>query len=163
MSGSLVRSDSSVTIPLSTSRPAAFGQLDVRHGADADQHQVGRHDFSAVDAHAGDLAVRADDRSATVRDMRSVTPCSSCTSANIRPEVVAERHGQRNRVALENGDVVAQRLGGGGNLHADPAGADEHQPLAARLEEAVQRLGVVEGAQVVDAVQIGAGKRQPPR
>ena len=47
----------------------------------------------------------------------------------------------------------------GGDLAADPARADDDEPSAG-VEHGAQRVGVLDGAQDVDAVEIGAGDRR---
>ena len=58
--------------------------------------------------------------------------------------------------------IAALGAGGGGNLGADPARADRHQ-LAAGLDPLGDRVGVGDGAQVEDSVEVGAGDAEAAR
>ena len=78
-------------------------------------------------------------------------------------ELVSERGGQRDRVPLEDRHLVAEGARRRGDLHPDPAGADEHDPAAAARDRRAEALAVVDGAQVVHAVEVGSRDGEPAR
>ena len=69
---------------------------------------------------------------------------------------------QRDRVGGDEGDLESALPRRRGDLGADPAGAD-HDHRAAAVEPFAQRVGVLDAAQVVHAVELGAGNREPAR
>ena len=69
---------------------------------------------------------------------------------------------QRDRVGGDNGDLQSALPRGGGDLGADPAGSDDDDRAAA-VEPFAQHVRVIDGAQVVNAVELGAGDREPAR
>ena len=77
-------------------------------------------------------------------------------------DLVAEHALQRHRQRVDEHDVGAELARRGGDLRPDPAGADDRHALGGtdRLAESV---GVVDGAEVVDAVERGAGKVEVAR
>ena len=77
-------------------------------------------------------------------------------------ELGAEDPLERQRGHLDHRHLASLLAGGGGDLGADPAGPDDHQPLAV-LDPLADQLGIAEGPQVVDAVEIGAGHVEAPR
>ena len=72
--------------------------------------------------------------------------------------LAAEHALQRDRVRVDDGDVKAALPRRGGELGADPAGADDDDRAAA-LEPFAQCVGVADAAQVVHAIQ----RRRPAR
>ena len=67
--------------------------------------------------------------------------------------------GERAVGGLDDGDRAAGLAGGGGELRADPARADDDD-VVLPLQDGPQPCGVVEGAQQVDAGHaLGAGQR----
>ena len=70
----------------------------------------------------------------------------------------AEHALERYRCRLDDGHVEAALAGRGGDLRADPAGADDHHRAAA-VEPLAQGVGVADAAQVEDAVELGARHR----
>ena len=74
----------------------------------------------------------------------------------------AEHALQRHRHRVDHRHVGAALARGGGELGADPAGADHDHP-AVGVEALAQGVAVGERAQVVDAVEVGAGDRDPAR
>jgi hypothetical protein len=67
---------------------------------------------------------------------------------------------QRQFGVLEHGDLGPGGAGGGGGFQANPARADDHD-LGARSERGLQVVAVIEVAQVMHTVEVGAGHRQP--
>lgn len=64
--------------------------------------------------------------------------------------------------ALHDGDLETLFTGGRGHLGSDPAASDDGEAAAA-LEPGGERVGVIEVAKVVNAVEVGSGDGQPPR
>ena len=75
-------------------------------------------------------------------------------------DLATERAEQGQLGGLDDGHVCSAPAGISGHLETDPAAADDRQRGAARHRGA-EGVGVVEGAQVVDAVGVGAGDRGP--
>ena len=73
-------------------------------------------------------------------------------------DLLAEHALERHRCRLDDGHVEAALAGGGGNLGADPAGADDHHRAAA-VESLAQGVGVTDAAQVEDTLELGARHR----
>ena len=73
-------------------------------------------------------------------------------------DLLAEHALQRYRCRLDDCHVEAALAGRGGNLGADPAGADDHYRAAA-VESLAQGVGVTDAAQVEDTVELGARHR----
>ena len=78
--------------------------------------------------------------------------------ADFAAEYAFERDGHR----IQDGDLEAALAGRGGDLGADPAGADHHDRAAA-IQSLAQRVGILDAAQVQDAVEVRAGDREAPR
>ena len=76
-------------------------------------------------------------------------------------ELGAEDPLERQRGHLDHRDLASLLAGGRGDLGADPAGPDDHQPLTV-LDPLADQLGIADGPQVVDAVEIGAGHVEAP-
>ena len=79
-----------------------------------------------------------------------------------RAQLSAEHPLERQLRHLEDRDVAAALPGRRGDLGADPAGADRHQP-ATGLDSLADRLGVRDRAQVQDPVQLRARQRDAAR
>jgi len=79
-----------------------------------------------------------------------------------RGHLAAQDSQQRQLNGLEDGDRCAGPPGGGRDLQADPAGPD-HDHAGLGVEDDPDPVAVLDGAQVVHAVQIGAGGRESPR
>ena len=63
---------------------------------------------------------------------------------------------------IQHGHVKPALPGRGGNLGADPPGPDhDHRPAA--VEPFAQRIGVLDAAQIQNAVQLSAGHCESPR
>ena len=77
-------------------------------------------------------------------------------------ELAAERSHQRQFGHLDDGDVDAAFAGTGSDLEADPPAADDRQRRTFG-QNRIQRIGVVDGAQVMHAVGVGARDRRPAR
>ncbi len=81
----------------------------------------------------------------------------------VRAELVAERDGERDRVALEDGHLVAERACGRSHLHPDPARPDEDEPAPAAGDRVSQADAVVHRPQVVHVTRIRSRNRQDAR
>src|SRR5690349_9514880 len=114
MSGSEVRSASSVSTPLPVSRPARAASSVVGGRADADDQDVGG-DFGAAgrDDHAGAEL----DRPLAEPELHAVRPVQLGENGT---ELGAKLVVQRARLRLEHGDSALGRTGGRGGLQADP-------------------------------------------
>jgi hypothetical protein len=75
-------------------------------------------------------------------------------------DFAAEGGQQRKLRHFDDGDVDAAIAGAGGNLETDPSAADDGQRRTFGKRR-IQRVGVVDGAQVVHAVGVCAGNRRP--
>ena len=148
----------SVTTPLSTSSPAAAASSTFGRRADPDDDEVGGEPGVPVGGHrrhpaAGAAELADDGVGEQVDAVVAVQPGED--AAHLRAE-----HGvQRGRLRLDDRHLVAVVAGRRGDLEADPAGADDHHPPSAAGEVGQQPVGVGEGAQVADAVQVGARHR----
>ena len=140
--------------------PRRGGEHGAGRGADAD------HDGVAVDRspvlradplHAVGALERRDGRAEQHLD-----PVVDVDVAVDRAHLGPEHPLERDRVRRDHGHLDAPLAGGSGDLAADPAGADDHQP-AAGVQAGPQCVAVVERAQVVDAIELAAGDAQPPR
>jgi hypothetical protein len=76
-------------------------------------------------------------------------------------QLVAQHSAQRQRVHLDHGGGGAGLAGGGGGFEADPAGADD-QHLEALAQVLPQPVGLLDRAQVADAVAVGPGHVELP-
>ena len=112
----------STTMPLSTSSPAASGQLDVGGDADPDDDQVGV-DLGAVgELDARSVAGRCAGRiAATVT--RSAGPRRARGAGRRRPSPTSgpSTRSSGSSACLEHGDLGAGGAGRGGGLQPDPA------------------------------------------
>ena len=146
--------------PVADGQAGRLGQLGPGNGAGPDQHQV------AVDG----APVLGDDRLDPAVAAEAGDP-----GAEVQPDAVvgvqvavdardlgAEHPGQRRGVRADQGDLPAELAEGGGGLAADPAGPHHHHVLGAG-GGGRQAVGVLPGAQVVDAVQLRPGQGQAAR
>ena len=110
-------------------RSGVLGERRVRRGADTDQHDVGRHAL-AVDDHALDASGAGDPlhvhRRAQVDAVLQVQALGRPRPSRRRAPS-ASGTGSRSRTVTSLPSVAGRRT----DLHADPAGSDDHQPLAA--------------------------------
>ncbi len=74
---------------------------------------------------------------------------------------IAEHPLQRHRRRVHEDDACAHLAGGRRHLGADPAASD-HRDAAGAPDGVAQSGSVGDGSEVVDAVEVGAGKREPP-
>ena len=74
----------------------------------------------------------------------------------------AEHALERDCDRIEDGDLKAALTSRGSDLGADPARAD-HDDRAAAVQPFAQGVGVLDAAQVEDAVEVAAGNREPAR
>ena len=95
---------------------------------------------------------------------RRSTPWSRCRSANTRASSAPE-HAQQRQLAVASTTVTSRAgvAGRGRDLQADPAAADDGQPAIGAERVAESRSRVLDAAQVVHAVGVGARHRQPAR
>ena len=152
MSGSLVRSDLSTRTPLSTSSPAASASWVRGRTPDADHHRVGPELLAEIDPDAG----RRD-----LGDLRAEPQVDAVLAVQLGEHLAhlrAEHAEQRQLGRLEHHDVGARLAGGGGDLEADPTGADDDQPLALP-EGGPDPVGVGMGAQGQRRVRARDGQR----
>ena len=77
-------------------------------------------------------------------------------------DLAAERGHQRKLRHFDDRDADAAVSGTRGDLEADPPGANDGQ-RGTFGQCGIQRIGVVDGAQVVHAVGVGAGDRRSAR
>ena len=149
--------------PVLDVQPGRLGEVDARSGPDPDDDQVG------VDQRAVGQLDRTDVRPVARGDdlgdlgpRPQVDPVLPVQVREHRGELRAEHAEQRQRVAHEDAHLAAGRTGGGGDLETDPPAADDHDALAGRQQRA-QAVAVVEGPQVDDTVEVGAGHVEPAR
>ena len=162
MSGSLVRSDESTSTPPSPrARPACLGEREVGRRADRDQDGVGVDRGPVAELEPGRFAAGGGDFLHGCPSRRS-TPCSRCSVGEHLADLAAERGQQRKLRHFDDRDVDAAVSGTGGDLEADPSAADDGQRTTFG-QCRIQRVGVVDGAQVVHAVGVCAGDRRPAR
>ena len=120
--------------------PGLRGELGARLHADADDHEVALELASVAGADALDRRRRP-------RRPRRRSPCS-ISHAVVGVDVAvdgadlgAEHALERDRERVDDGDLEAALAGRGGDLGADPAGAD-HDDRAAAVQPLAQRVGV---------------------
>ena len=163
MSGSLVRSAESTSTPPSGPivRPAARRQVGVRCRADGDQDGVGVDGGPVTETQAGRGTVGGGDLLDRCTESQ-VDPVLAVQLGEHLGDLASERAEQRQFGGLDHGDVRAAVAGVGGHLETDPAAAHDRQRGPLR-QGGVEGVGVIDGAQVVHAVGIGAGDRRPSR
>lgn len=143
-------------------QPREVREFDVRDCPDADHHEVRRHDLAAVDHHARGASVGSGD--ALDRDRPAKHNAVLLVELREHPaQLVPDRAREWDVTVLENGHRVAECARGRRDLHPDPPGPDEHEGPPAVLERGAQRLRVVDGPQVVHALQLGARDRESAR
>jgi hypothetical protein len=71
------------------------------------------------------------------------------------PDLFAEHVHERERRALDDRHIGSALARGGGHLCSDPSRADDRHARAP-LERCAQLLAVGQGAQVVDAAEVGS-------
>ena len=88
-----------------------------------------------------------------------MTPWSAWRAAKTPADRVAEDPLERDGGGVDEHDLGTHLAGGSGNLGTDPAGTDDGD-AGAGPEGVTQPEGVADGAEVVDAVEVGAGDRR---
>ena len=86
---------------------------------------------------------------------RRSTPCRRWRSAKDAGDLGAEDANQGEVHGLHDGDVGARAAGGGGDLQADPAAADDHQPTTG-VQPRPDEVGVLDRAQVGDGAPLSS-------
>ena len=162
MSGSLVRSDESTSTPPSPrARPACSASASVGGRADRDQHGVGVDRGPVAELQPGRLAAGGGDLLHGCTQPKVHTVFAVERGEHLA-DLAAERGQQRKLRHFDDRDVDAAVSGAGGDLEADPPAADDGQRRT--FDQCrIQRVGVVDGAQVVHAVGVCAGDRRPAR
>ena len=137
---------------------------------DPDEDEVGRHRGAVAEFNAGDRAdstgraVRTDRAvPGQARDLRPGEQVDPMLAVQVREhlgDLRAEDPQQRQRGDLEDRHVETRDARGGGDLEADPARPDDHDPRGL-AEGQPEPLGVLEPAQVDHVVQLGARHVQP--
>ena len=151
MSGSEVRSASSVSTPLPISRPARAA----RSSLGAAPMPTTRR--SAGTSAPPDVMTMPGRNSTAFSPNRNSTPCARCRSANTAPSSGPSWSVQRAGLRLEHGHRALGRAGGRGGLQADPAGSGHHDP-GTRLERRTEPVGIAQRAQVEHLLAVGAGE-----
>ena len=109
MSGSLVaqgRVDHDAAVD---GEPGRLGELGPRHGADADQHEVGLERAAVGQAAAATAVGRRLDLARRRRRAWIVTPAASCRACRTPPRVAADGAAQQLRRQLDHGRPAAER------------------------------------------------------
>ena len=145
---------------MSTSRPASPASSYARRDADADDDEVALEHPAAGGAHARHRAVALERLDSLAE--QQLDPVLGVHVAVEGADLCAEDAlvGQRERI--DDRDLEAALARRGRELAADPAGADDHDP-ATGLQALAQRVAVLQRAQVMDAVELGARDRDPAR
>ena len=156
MSGSEVRSASSVSTPLPVSRPARAARSSLG-AAPMPTTRMSAGIFGAAgrDDHAGAEL----DRLLAEPELHAVRPVQVREDgAELGAELVVQRAGLR----LEHGHRALGRAGGRGGLQADPAGSGHHDP-GARLEGRTEPVGIGDRTEVEHLLAVGAGEVEAAR
>ena len=135
------------------------GEPAARLNADADDHEIAVQRAAVARADALDrcLALESLDAGPAQHPHAVVGVDVAVDGADLG----AQHPLERDRGGLHDRDVGAALPGRGGHLAADPAGAD-HDHRAAGGEPLAQGVGVLDAAEVEDAVQLTPGDREAP-
>ncbi len=147
-----VGSFESQTIPSSTSSPARWASI--ASGRTPAPTTTASHSIARPLLVSTALTRPSPSKASSSSPPWTVTPWSSSRLLEPAPGVLAE--GPRERHVLHHHDRALDALRGqrGGDLGADVAAADQDHVLG-RLGVGADRVGVAEGAQVVDALVLG--------
>jgi len=137
------------------------GEVGVGHDPDPDDDRVRLDDGAVGEVHAVGAPVAAHDLG-DLHAALQVDAVAPVQAGEDRGHLAAQDSQQRQLIGLEDGDRCAGPPGGGRDLQADPAGPD-HDHAGLGVEDDPDPVAVLDGAQVVHAVQIGAGGRESPR
>ena len=128
-------------MPLSIGEAGLGGELGARLHADADDHEVALEHAAVAGADALDRAVALEGLDAGAQEHPHAVV--GVDVAVDRADLGAEHALERDRERVDDGDVEAALARGGGDLGADPAGAD-HDDRAAAVQPLAQRVGVLD-------------------
>ena len=160
MPGRLDRRCSSTTIPSSTSRPARSSQLDPRRDTDTDDDDVGGLDLAVVEHDLLDAggAPQLDDAALQTQPdaVVGVQPPEHLPDLAPRTRWSGTGEGSTSTTSapIWRADAATSEP-----IHPAPTTTTRPAPRTA----SPSRTGVAEPAEVVDAVQIGAGDVEPSR
>ena len=143
----------SQTIPFVDLEPGALGQHRVGAHAGADDHRVALDRAAALGHHRLDPPVALEGLQLLAAEHLDALRLEQL----LEPAAGVLAEGPRQRHVLHHHDRALGALRGqrGGDLGADVAAADQDHVLG-RLGVGADRVGVAEGAQVVDALVLGA-------
>nr|WP_228091480.1 PH domain-containing protein [Glycomyces sp. TRM65418] len=136
-------------------------EADVRGRADGDEHGVGGDVPAVPGLHARDPAVIADDP----HDPAAAAQVHAVLGVELGEDEAhlgAEDPFERLRAVTEEGDLAAEQAGRGGDLHADPAVPDDRD-LPRAVQRRSEQIGLLDGAQQMHALEIGAGDGERAR
>ena len=134
------------------------GKIVVRNRTDPDQNRITLQDGRARNPDARHLTVEAIEP----LDHRAEVKAHAVRFVNLAKEVREHRSGhpgQQPILALDNMDVDAEFAGGGRNLKPDITTTDNRQSEA-WLEPGLDRLGVLDGPQFEEALEVAARQAQ---
>ena len=141
-------------------KPRFFGDLDVRHDADRDDHHVGGDAFAVGGLDRDRAAVLADHR-------RRARAEAELRAALLVPCGEVPRHAGRDDAAhdalghLQHGDGLALRGGDRGEFQSDETGADDDDGPRLR-QPRLERIGLRQRADIENALELRARQRQQP-
>ena len=167
MSGSLVRSVASTAMPLSMRQPGRCGKCGVRHGADADDDEIGLDRLAVGERDARRSAAVVVDRRDARADRMVDAFARDGARAMTRGDLRRHAAHQDARLRLDDRDRGAALARAGRELQADEAAADDGD-AAAGPRCGADRERVVEGAQIDaarsdgPAAAAGAASRRSP-
>jgi putative membrane protein len=136
-------------------------EADVRGRADRDEDGVGVDALAVLGLDAGGLAVLAEDAG----DLGAAAQVHAVVGVELgedQAHLGAEDAFERLRAVPEDRDVAAELAGGGGDLHADPAVADDGGLLGG-AEGGGEEVGLLDGAEQVHALEVRAGDGERAR
>src|SRR5690606_38588403 len=129
---------------------------DTGDDADADDDQFRLHGGAVAEAHGFDVAVALQVADTDIEaHVDAVVPVQvGEDGTDVRAEDALQRRGER----VDQRDLGADPAGGGGDLAADPARADDGHVVDA-AQAFAEVAAVVEGAQRQYAVEVGAARQ----
>src|SRR6185312_15391737 len=141
------------------SQPGVLGKRDPRYDADPDDDEVAVDRPATGGAHARHRAV-AFERFDAVAEQQ-LDAMLSVDVAIEGPDLRTEDPLAGQRQGVDHGHLEPPLAGGGGELATDPTRAYHHH-VPAGIDPLTQLIAVGQRAQVVHALQVRAGHREPP-
>ncbi len=140
--------------------PSRRGELPIGHDADADEDEVGGQPRAIDQLDVLDPAITAGDP----RDLRAKAELDALAAVRFGKKTRGvDRQDPAHRPVGQFDDVHLSAVAARdrGEFKADEPGADHHD-VVRRGEPVAQQVGLGEGAQITDAVELDPGQRRHP-